>query len=99
LFHFTLNKEESVLNPVRNAGGNARSSKERKTETTVLWKQGGGKAKVMKIEVEVIPLFWNFKIDHLVIFCGKQGHIEPLWCIKAKAMASAKKDTKDRNDQ
>jgi hypothetical protein len=31
--------------------------------------------------------------------CGKQGHTRSACCIKSKAMASAKKETKDRNAQ
>jgi hypothetical protein len=32
-------------------------------------------------------------------FCGRKGHTEPACLIKNKAMASARKDTKDRNAQ
>jgi hypothetical protein len=59
LFQFSLNIEESAVNPGNDYEGNARSSKQMKTKTTVPRKQGGGveKAKVIKIEVEVSPLF------------------------------------------
>jgi hypothetical protein len=45
LFQFALNIEEAAVNPGKDSEGNARSSKETKIETTIPWKQGGGKGK------------------------------------------------------
>jgi hypothetical protein len=43
LFQFALTIEEAAVNPGMDSDGNARSSKETKTETTIPWKQGGWK--------------------------------------------------------
>jgi hypothetical protein len=97
LFQFALNIEEAAINPGRDSEGNPRNSKEHKTETSTPPKQGGklknhnksgGKTSILK--GQELP-----SCD----FCGRKGHTETACRIKQKAMASAKKDTKDRSAQ
>jgi hypothetical protein len=91
-----LRKQQSVLK--RDSEGNARSSKGTKTETAIIWKQGGGKGKHQKRSGSKSSILKGQ--DRLsCYFCGRQGHTETPCRIKAKAMASAKKETKDRSAQ
>jgi hypothetical protein len=97
LFQFTLNIDEAAMNPGKDSEGNPWNSKEQITETTIPRKQGGkgknhkksgGKSSIVK--GQEIP-----SCD----FCGRKGHTETACRIRQKAMASAKKDTKDRSDK
>jgi hypothetical protein len=97
LFQFALNIEEASINPGKDSEGNPRNSKEMKTETIIPRKQGGkgkshkknrGKSSILK--GQEIP-----SCD----FCGRKGHTETTCRIKQKAMASARKETKDRGNQ
>jgi hypothetical protein len=53
LFQFALNIEEVAVNPGKNSEGNARISKDSKTETTVPRKQGVEKASIIIRRMEV----------------------------------------------
>jgi hypothetical protein len=97
LFKFALNIEEAAINPDKDAEGIPRNSKESKTETSTPPKLGikgkkqkkvGGKSTILKSQD--LP---SCK------FCCTKGHTETACQIKQKAMASAKKDTKDRSAQ
>jgi hypothetical protein len=94
LFQFALNIKEAAINPGKDSEGNPRNSKEQKTETSIPRNQGGrdrnhkkngGKAYILK--GQELP-----SCD----FCGRKGHTKTACRIKQKAMASDKKDTKDR---
>jgi hypothetical protein len=96
-FQFALNIEEASINPGKDYEGNPHNSKETKTDTIIPRKQGGegkghkkngGKSSILK--GQEIP-----SCD----FCGRKGHTETAYRIKQKAMASAKKDTKDRSNR
>jgi hypothetical protein len=95
LLQFALNFEEAVINPGKDAEGNLQNSKEQKTETSIPrkhggkgknHKKGGGKSSILK--GQDLP-----SCD----FCSRKGHAETACRIKQKAMASAKKDNKDRS--
>jgi hypothetical protein len=97
LFQFALYLEEAPINPEKDSEGNPRNSKEHKTETSIPQKQGGkgknhkkngGKASILK--GQGLP-----SCD----FCGRKGQTKTACRVKQKAMASAKKDTKDRSAQ
>jgi hypothetical protein len=97
LFQFALNIEEAAINPGKDSEGNPRNSKEQIAETTIPRRQGGkgknhkksgGKTSILKGQ-ELLSCD----------FCGRKGHLETACRIKQKAMASAKKDTKDRSTQ
>jgi hypothetical protein len=94
LFQFTLNIEEAAINPGKDSEGNTRNSKEQRTETSIPRSKGknhmksGGKISIFK--GQELP-----SCD----FCGRKGHTETACRIKQKAMASAKKDTKDSSAQ
>jgi hypothetical protein len=87
LFQFALNIQEAVINPVKDSEGNPRNSKEQKTETSIP-RKSGGKVSILKGQ--------EFSSCD---FFGKKGHTETACRVKQKAMASAKKDTKDRRAQ
>jgi hypothetical protein len=53
LFQFALNIEEAAVNPGKDSVGNARSSKDSKTETADPGKQGVEKARIIIIRMEV----------------------------------------------
>jgi hypothetical protein len=97
LFQFALNIEEAAINPGRDSEENPRNSKEHKTEISIPRKQrgkgkhhkkSGGKTSILKDQE--LP-----SCD----FCGRKFHTETVCRIKQKAMASAKKYTKDRSAQ
>jgi hypothetical protein len=96
LFQFALNVEEAAINPGKDSEGNPRNSKEQKTKTSIPRKQGvkvkiiksGGKTSILK--GQELPSY---------DFCGRKGHTKTACRVKQKAMASAKKDTKDRSAQ
>jgi hypothetical protein len=97
LFQFALNIKEAAINPGNDSEGDPRNIKEQKTETSIPRKQGGkgknhkkngGKHSILK--GQDLP-----SCD----FCGRKRHTERACCTKQKAMASAKKDTKDRSSQ
>jgi hypothetical protein len=97
LFQFALNIEESAIKPGKDAEGNPRNSKEQKTKTSIPRKQGGkgkihnkGGGKSFILKDQDLP-----SCD----FCGRKGNTETACHMKQKAMASAKKDTKDRSDK
>jgi hypothetical protein len=101
LFQFTLNIEKASINPGKDSEGNPWNSKETKTEIIIPRNQGDkgknhkknrGKSSILK--GQEIP-----SCDS----CGRKGRTETACRIKQKAkskkqkaMASAKKDTKDR---
>jgi hypothetical protein len=97
LFQFALNIEELAVNPGRDYEGNARSSKKTKTETTVPRKQGGGKGNSNQKRSGGKSSILKGQDGPSCNFCGIQGHAEPACRMKAKAMATAKKYTIDRN--
>jgi hypothetical protein len=97
LFQFALNIEEVSINPGKDSEGNPQNSKEPKTDTIIPRKQGGkgkshrknrGKSSILK--GQEIP-----SCD----FCERKWHTETTCSIKQKAMASARKETKDRGNQ
>jgi hypothetical protein len=97
LFQFSLNIEEADINPGKDSESNPQNSKEQNAETSIPWKQGGkgknhkksrGKASILKGQ--------EFPSCE---FCGRKGHTKTACRIKQKAMASAKKDTKDKSAQ
>jgi hypothetical protein len=97
LFQFDLNIEGASINPGKDSEGNPQNSRETKTDTVIPRKQGGkgkshkknrGKSSILK--GQEIP-----SCD----FCGQKGHTETTCRMKQKAMASARKETKDRGNQ
>jgi hypothetical protein len=98
LFQLALNIEEASINPGKDSEGNPRNSKETKTETIIPRKQGGGKGKSHKKNGGKSSILKGQEIPSCD-FCGRKGHTETACRIKQKAMASAKKDTKDRSTQ
>jgi hypothetical protein len=98
LFQFTLNIEEAAINPGKDDEGNTRSSKDTKTETAIPRKQGGGKGKHHKKSGSKSSILKGQDVPSCD-FCGRKGHTETACRIKAKSMASAKKETKDRSAQ
>jgi hypothetical protein len=99
LFHFALNIEDAVLNPGKDSEGNARSSKEVKTETTVPQNQGCGKGKGDQKRSGGNSSILKGQDRLYCHFRGKSGHTVPACCIKDIVMAYDKKDTKDRDVQ
>jgi hypothetical protein len=97
LFQFALTTEEDSINRGKDSEGNPRNSKEAKTETTTPRKQGG-KGKSHKKNRDRSSILKGQDILSCD-FCGRKGHTEIACRIKIKAMASAKKDTKDRSAQ
>jgi hypothetical protein len=97
LFHFALNIEEASINPGKDSEGNPRNSKKLKTEITIPQKQGG-KGKNHKKNRDKSSILKGQKVPSCD-FCGRKGHTETACRIKNKAMASARKDTKDRSAQ
>jgi hypothetical protein len=98
LFQFTLNIEEASINPGKDADGNLRNSKETKTENNIPRKQGGKGKNNRKKNRDRSSILKGQKIP-TCDFCGCKGHTEPACRIKNKAMASARKDTKNSNAQ
>jgi hypothetical protein len=97
LFQFALIIEEAAINPGKDAEGNPKNSKEQKTETSIPRKQGG-KGKTHKKSGGKSSILKRQDLPSCD-FCGRKGHTETACHIKQKAMAAAKKDTKDRRDQ
>jgi hypothetical protein len=97
LFQFALNIEDADINPGKDAEGNPRNSKDHKTETSIPRKQGG-KGKSLKKSGGKNSILKGQELPSCD-FCGRNGHTETACRIKQKAMASAKKDTKDRSAQ
>jgi ribosomal protein L15 len=98
LFKFALNIEEASINPGKDAEGNPRNSKDTKTETTITRKQGGKGKNNHKKNRDRSSIFKGEEIPSCD-FCGRKGHTETTCRIKNKAMASARKNTKDKNAQ
>jgi hypothetical protein len=96
LFQFALNTEEASINPGKDSEGNPRNSKEMKTETTTPRKQGGKGKHDHKKNRDRSSILKGQEIPSCD-FCGWKGHTETAYRVKNKAMASAKKDTKDRS--
>jgi hypothetical protein len=93
LFQFAMNIEESVINPGKDAEGNPRYSKE-----TNSLEAGGWETLEIIRKVEPNLLLKGQDLPSCD-FCGRKGHTDTACRIKQKAMASAKKDTKDSSAQ
>jgi hypothetical protein len=98
LFQFTLNIDETEINPGKDSEGNARSRKYTKIKTAIPQKQVGGKGKHQKKSGSKSSIVKGQDVPSC-IFCGRKGHTETACHIQAKAMTSAKKETKDRRAQ
>jgi hypothetical protein len=96
-FQFSLNIEEAAINPVKDSEGNPRNRKEHKTETAITRSQGG-KGKNHKKNGQKVSILKGQEFPSCD-FCGRKGHTETACRVKQKAIASAKKDTKDRSAQ
>jgi hypothetical protein len=94
LFQLALNIEEASINLGKNSEGNPRNSKETKTDTVIPRKQGG-KGKSHKENRGKYAILNGQEIPSCD-FCGRKGHTETTCRIKQKAMASARKETKDK---
>jgi hypothetical protein len=97
LFQFALNIEKASINPGKDSEGNPRNSKETKTENTITRKQGG-KGKNHEKNRDRNSILKGPEVPSCD-FCGRKGHTETACRTKNKAMASEKKDTKDRSAQ
>jgi hypothetical protein len=97
LFQFALNIEEAAINPGKDSEGNPRNRKEHRTETNIARKQGG-KGKHHKKSGGKTSILKGQELQSCD-FCGRKGHTETACRINQKAMASAKKETKDRSTQ
>jgi hypothetical protein len=97
LFQFALNIEEAAITPGNESEGNPRNSKEQKTENSIPRKQGG-KGKNHKKSGGKTSILKGQELPSCDV-CGRKVHTETACCIKQKAMASAKRDTKDRSAQ
>jgi hypothetical protein len=97
LFQLALNIVEAVINPEKDSEDNPRNSKEQRAETTIPRKQGG-KGKNHKKSGGKTSILKGQELPSCD-FCGRKGHTKTACRIKQKAMASAKKDTKDRSTQ
>jgi hypothetical protein len=98
LFQFALNIEEASINPGKDAEGNPRNSKETKTENTIPHKQGGKGKNNHKKNRDRSSILKGQEIPSCD-FCGRKVHTETACRVKNKAMASARKNTKDKNAQ
>jgi hypothetical protein len=96
LFQFALTIEEASINPGKDAAGNPRNSKETKTRTTIPREQGGKGKNIHKNNRDRSSILKGQEIPSCD-FCGRKGHTETACRMKQKTMASAKKDTQDRN--
>jgi hypothetical protein len=76
LLQFALNIEEVILNTGKDSEGNARSSKERKSETTIPRKHGGGKGKAIQKRSGGKSYILKGQDTPSCDFCGKQGDTE-----------------------
>jgi hypothetical protein len=90
-----INIEEAAINPGKDSEGNPRNRKEHKMETSIPLKQGG-KGKNHKKSGGKTSILKGQEFPSCG-FCGIKGHTETACCIKQKATASSKKDTKDRS--
>jgi hypothetical protein len=97
LFQFALNIEEASINPGKDSEGNPRNSKEKKIDTVIPRKQGG-KGKSLTKNKGKSSILKGQEIPSCDL-CGRKGHTETTYRTKQKAMASARKETKDRGNQ
>jgi hypothetical protein len=97
LFQLALNIEEAAINSGKYSKGNPRNRKEQKTETSIPRKQEG-KVKNKKKSKDKKSILKGQELPSCD-FCGRKGHTATAFRINQKAMASAKKDTKDRSAQ
>jgi hypothetical protein len=82
----------------RGPGFDSQHRKETKTETTIPRKQGGKGKNNHKKNRDRSSILKGQEIPSCD-FCGRKGHTETACRVKNKAMASAKKNTKDRSSQ
>jgi hypothetical protein len=76
LFQFALNIGEAAINPGNNFEGNARSRKEKKSETTIPRKQEGRKGKVIRNRSGGKSSILKFQYRPSCDVCSRQGHTE-----------------------
>jgi hypothetical protein len=81
----------------KDSEGNPQNSKEQKTDTSIPRKQGskGENHKKSGVKTSILKGQELTSCD----FCGRKGHTEKACPVKQKAMASSKRDTKDRSAQ
>jgi hypothetical protein len=96
LFQFTLNIEEASINPGKDAEGNPRNSKDKKSEATIPWNQGGRKCENHKKGGRKNSILKGQNLPSCDV-CGRKGHTQTACQTKQKAVASAKKDTNVRS--
>jgi hypothetical protein len=98
LFQIALNIEEASINLGKDAEGNPLNSRETETETTIPRKQRGKSKNNHKKNRDRSSILKGQEIPPCD-FCGRKGHTETTCRIKNKAMASAKKNNKEKNAQ